>query len=301
MRGAPRPGSEERVALPVGERDWTGAVHAYRAHRREEQDYVQSAIAELRDALWGVVETVHRTATIEHAADTETSAQLARARVAIGRLDPGQVKQEVLEAVSRIEQVARERQQRTREHYTALSRSLDAVGRQLEEAKRESTTDALTGLGNRKLFDLVTARARSLATLNGQAVSLIMIDADGLKAINDTFGHPVGDAAIVGIGKALARTFLRQGDVLCRIGGDEFAVILANTDGETAQRLATRFVGALAEWRHPDEDVVAELSASCGVAVLGAHEPIEEWIRRADAALYQAKGDATRRTVLDAS
>lgn len=301
-RGTARPGHDDGAAsVGVAARDWAGIVRAFRAHRRTEHDYVVTTIAELRDALWGVVETVHRTATLEQSGDAETGTQLERARGAIARLAPGQVKDEVMDAVARITESARARQQATRQQYMALARSLDALGAQLEEARRESTTDALTGLGNRKLFDTVLPRVHHLAALGGHACTLVMLDADGLKAVNDTLGHPVGDAALVAIGKCLARTFLRQGDTLCRIGGDEFAVILQNTDGPTAERLAQRFVGALEEWPHEDARVTPLFGASCGIAQLAPGDDPDAWVRRADEALYAAKRDALRRVRLAAS
>jgi diguanylate cyclase (GGDEF)-like protein len=298
MVGAPRPGGDDAPAAPIAERDWAGAVQAFRAHRRHEHEYVLSTIGELRDALWATVETVHRTATLEHTADEETATQLARAREAITRVgaEP-QLTHEVLDAVARIAAIARARQEATREQYGALARTLDVVGQQLEEARRESTTDALTGLGNRKLFDLVLGRARQLATLGRTTVALVLIDADGLKGINDGFGHQAGDAALVGLARALVRTFMRQGDALCRIGGDEFAVILPNTDMETAVRLTRRFGATLGEWSHPDARITGALEASCGVAVLLEAETVETWVARADAALYAAKRDPLQRVV----
>lgn len=296
MRGTPRPGRDDpEGALPVAARDWGGVVRAYRAHRRMEHDYVTHTIAELRDALWGVVETVHRTATLEQAGDTETGAHLERARGAIARLPASQVKDEVLEAVTRIAEVARARQEATRAQYAALARTLDSLGEQLEEAKRDSTTDALTGLGNRKLFDTVLPRARHLAALGGQPCTLLLIDADGLKTVNDSLGHQAGDAALVAIAKCLARTFLRQGDILCRIGGDEFAVVLPGTDAQTAERLAQRFITALEAWPHAEPRIAPLFGASCGVAPLDPDDDVDAWVRRADGALYTAKRDPLRR------
>lgn len=295
-RGTARPGHDDgTTSVGVAARDWAGIVRAFRTHRRTEHDYVVTTIAELRDALWGVVETVHRTATLEQAGDAETGTQLERARGAIARLAPGQVKDEVLDAVARITEAARARQHATRQQYVALARSLDTLGAQLEEARRESTTDALTELGNRKLFDTVLPRVHQLATLGGHACTLVMLDADGLKTVNDTLGHPAGDAALVAIAKCLARTFLRQGDALCRIGGDEFAVILQHTDAATADRLAQRFVTALESWPHEDARLTPIFGASCGVAQLTPGDDVDTWVRRADAALYAAKRDALRR------
>jgi diguanylate cyclase (GGDEF)-like protein len=116
-----------------------------------------------------------------------------------------------------------------------------------------------------------------------------MIDMDKLKLVNDMYGHQSGDAAIQNLGKALSRTFLRQSDVLCRIGGDEFAAVLHNTDWKMAQTLARRLQEQLSAMPAPHPAMEFSMGASVGVAQLEIHEDVDEWVARADRALYKAK------------
>ena len=213
-------------------------------------------------------------------------------RLAMGGANLSTIRTEVLTAVSEIDRALRERREEQQRQYSALAGSLDSLGRQLEEARKESETDPLTGVGNRKHFDTMAARAVQLYSLGRAPVTLLMLDMNKLKMINDSYGHPVGDAAIRSIGKALWSVFLRQSDVLCRYGGDEFAVILHGCDRTVAQKLAKRLVEAVRALPLPSPTMEFALGVSVGVAQLESGEDVTQWVDRADKAMYQAKRQA---------
>lgn len=179
-----------------------------------------------------------------------------------------------------------------------MASRLDKLGRQLEDARRESSSDALTGLGNRKLFDLMAPRAIQMFSLARQPVSLLMVDLDKLKLVNDMYGHQAGDQAIITLSKVMSRVFMRQSDVLCRIGGDEFAVILPNTDAKVAEALAHRLQDHLSRMPSPHPAMEFSMSASIGVAELELYEELDDWLKRADQALYSAKKSGHERVAL---
>lgn len=285
-------------AVGVRERDWDGVVRAVTSQRRDEHRYVEASINELRDALWACVETVHKAVHIDNSADTTAAVQVERARIALKRMQTGSIKQEVLGAVAAIEGVLQSRREQQQEQYVSLATKLDRLGRQLEEARRESTMDALTGIGNRKLFDMMAPRAVQMFSLGRQPVVLLMIDLDKLKLVNDMYGHQAGDAAIATLGRALAKVFLRQSDVLCRYGGDEFAAILHNTDWKMAQTLARRLQEQIAVMPSPHPAMEFQIGASVGVAQLDPYEDTDEWIARADKALYKAKQNGRDRVAV---
>ena len=282
-------------AVGVSDRDWAGLVRAVSEQRREEHRYVEAAIGELRDALWACVETVHNAVRVENVTDSVAESQMERARHAITRLQTGSIKQEVLGAVSAIESALQTRREHHRDQYTTLATKLDKLGRQLEEARKESTTDPLTGVGNRKLFDVMAPRAIQLSSLGHAPVALLMIDLDKLKMVNDIYGHLAGDAFISGVAKCLSKVFMRQSDVVCRYGGDEFAVILNNTDVKVAQSLAQRLMDQVGEMPPPHGAMEFQVAASVGIAMLADNEELEQWLERADRALYKAKQNGQTR------
>lgn len=285
----------ERAAVGISERDWDGMVRVVTEQRREEHQYVAASFNELREAIWACVETVHSVLQVDHGTTVTTDTELTRAKNALQRLQGGSLKQEVLGAILAIETALEARREQQQKQFAELASRIDRLDRQLEEARRESTTDALTGLGNRKLFDVMLKRAVQMHSLDRQPVVLLVMDLDKLKLVNDMYGHQAGDQAIKTLASALGRVFLRQSDVLCRFGGDEFGVILHNTDWKMAATLGKRLQEQISAMPSPHPAMEFSLGVSVGVAQFESHESEIEWMARADQALYKAKQNGRER------
>lgn len=184
---------------------------------------------------------------------------------------------------------------RDRLEAATLRREMDArVTQQTRQAvahiSRQSNTDELSGLYNRRGFDLALADAFVAARRAGQPLSLVAIDLDNFKQLNDQLGHAKGDDAIRAAGEVLAAS-LRVGDAAGRAGGDEFLILLANTDSQSACHIAERFVRMYAS--HPSGKGLAcpWPTMSVGVACTREHRASnpDHLKQLADEALYQAK------------
>ena len=169
------------------------------------------------------------------------------------------------------------------------------LSRQNRELVRISNTDSLSGIANRRMFDFELARAWRRARRTAQAASLLLVDLDHFKTINDTLGHAAGDTAITTFANLLDGFARRPDDLAARIGGEEFGLILAGADVTGAQTVAQRVLDALGEVRIP-HPVSGLLTASIGIATLADAEAPETWYRRTDGALYAAKA-AGRATI----
>jgi diguanylate cyclase (GGDEF)-like protein len=170
---------------------------------------------------------------------------------------------------------------------------------ELAEANRRlALHDGLTDLLNRRAFDESLERAASQASRGGQPLSLLMIDLDHFKRLNDTYGHTAGDIALQAAAEEI-RGQVRGGDLAARYGGEEFAIILPDTDGPAAFRMAERLRKALADRLIKVGDEQLKITASCGVSGtdLGYATP-EELIHSADEALYASKETGRNRTSL---
>ncbi len=164
--------------------------------------------------------------------------------------------------------------------------------RLLDMLSRRAHIDGLTGLWNRRHFDARLAEHLAAAKRTGQPLSLALCDLDRFKAINDTFGHPAGDAVLQRFAAIVSDT-LRESDIACRFGGEEFIVILPGADAEQAAAVMERVRLALAaeRWpRHPERAV----TASFGVVLVGDRSAADA-ISAADAALYRAKSGGRNR------
>lgn len=153
-----------------------------------------------------------------------------------------------------------------------------------------ASTDALTGLFSLRHFRDALEQELKLGSRLGYAVSLALIDVDYFKRVNDTLGHPAGDAVLASLGAALRAT-TRRSDICARIGGEEFAVVIPRCGEEFAKSVAEKIRNRVAD--HPtrfnDKDIMVTVSLGLATQELGQELNREEIIRRADAALYVSK------------
>lgn len=166
-----------------------------------------------------------------------------------------------------------------------------------EHLEREARTDALTGLPHRRALDRALAAACLAAAGDGRPVGLAMIDLDDFKAVNDSRGHAVGDAVLVGFAER-AGGVLRSGEQLFRYGGEEFVLVLPGADGAAVAAVAERVRAAVAERRFAEG-----LRLTCSVGAAAASGPELEpsrLLERADRALLDAKATGKNRVVLAA-
>ena len=161
-----------------------------------------------------------------------------------------------------------------------------ATRRVLETAQRQATTDGLTGLHNRHFLAEQLRLMHSLAVRHGQPYSVVAIDVDGLKNVNDTFGHEHGDLALRGLANTMRKT-LRASDVAVRTGGDEFLVLMAQSGLEESRTAAERVREAVELQGRADPKIA--ISVSIGVAAWRSGRSAEQVLEAADAMLYAAK------------
>lgn len=168
-----------------------------------------------------------------------------------------------------------------------LTAALANIG-MFEQAQQQARTDALTGLGNYRAFAEHLKKEVVRSRRYGSPLSLMMLDVDGLKQVNDRHGHPAGDRLLNVMGKRIV-TAVRETDVALRCGGDEFAVILPNTALDSARQVAQRVLTTIRsepiQWR--DHGLPASISV--GVGQYEGQLTNEEFIRSIDTALYSAK------------
>jgi diguanylate cyclase (GGDEF)-like protein len=157
-----------------------------------------------------------------------------------------------------------------------------------------AVTDALTGLANRRRFDQYLASEWRRSMRDHQPLSMLMLDVDKFKAYNDTYGHQRGDSCLKQIAEACMDVVSRPGDLVARFGGEEFVVILPNTESEGAMAVAGEICEALRSRRLPhsgNAPGIVTISAGCATLVpkFGKHAP--DLIEMADQALYSAKNN----------
>ena len=207
---------------------------------------------------------------------------------------------------SMVTAVVRWRMLRTNKRERELVRLVDERTQDLREANEElqrlSFTDPLTGLANRRVFNQTLDRECSRIRRTGSPVSLLMLDVDHFKALNDSQGHQKGDEYLVTVAAELMRVAKRQPDLAARCGGEEFAIILTGTSGEDAEQLGEEVRQAIQALQLPHwaSSVAPFLTVSIGIAtgVTGGWMTPEALVAAADRALYAAKRSGRNRAVV---
>ena len=172
-----------------------------------------------------------------------------------------------------------------------LQKTINKLKVQEKELKLLASTDPLTKLYNRRYFTEASEHILDLAKRNGKDLSIIMLDIDEFKKINDTYGHKIGDDTLVSFAETL-KEHTRKSDVICRFGGEEFIILLPETDVNGATRIAQKIREVIEELIVKiDEKIELKFTVSIGLSQVNVEkeETIEAAINRADEALYSAK------------
>ena len=295
--GAAHPEGAHGDAQERSGRDFRGLGRLMGVRRRAEVEVVRR----LRELVGHTAERIARLCSEVEDGDRRLAASLGQLQAAAADGDVSALRAHVDATVELAETIFDERRARHAAELEAVGQHLCELRGELEQARHEASTDPLTQVFNRASLDRHLDAVVQLAGFTDEPASLLMVDVDHFKRINDEHGHVVGDHALRGVADNIVRVASRRTDFVSRYGGEEFAVILADTPHRGAARVAERLVAIMNRGpiAIPDGPSLA-VTVSVGVATLQPGERPEEWIRRVDQALYAAKNGGRDRYVLAA-
>jgi diguanylate cyclase len=187
----------------------------------------------------------------------------------------------------------------SREELARTKAQLTEVATELERSESQARTDPLTGLFNRRGMDELIVREIARARRTKTPFSVALLDLDHFKKVNDEHGHDIGDKALLHL-TAVAKSGIREVDVVCRYGGEEFVVVLPGAGADGAQFVIDRMRGMLEKTPLAAGSLKLQLRFSAGVAELGPSDTGATMLKRADQALYDAKRAGRNRVVVAA-
>ncbi|MEM6532847.1 MAG: GGDEF domain-containing protein [Myxococcota bacterium] len=279
-----------------------GEGRAYSALRRElihlrseEMQLARETDAQMRDMVIEFATQLRDSISSEQDSDVRISKHMRSLSVAAIAADVHTLKDQVASCAAAISEIL---EYRERQHQATLEQMGERIALMrdaLAEARERMSEDSLTGLFNRSAFDEAVSRLRSIAFATGQPLSLLMIDIDHFKKVNDTHGHQAGDAVLREFSKTMIRAFPRRNDFLARYGGEEFVVMLPDTDSASCMRVAERFLETVRNRPIQHDSKTLSVTCSIGISTLSPGDTVSTFIKRADDALYQAKHDGRDR------
>lgn len=281
---------EEDPKQRGGRREWEGIRRFVREYCRASAKRASEVTADLRQVIWVFIRNLSQALAQDQDVDGRLRVQMERLEQMVQGSQTADLKREVLDAVTMLRGILLERSERHARQIQVLGAQVRSLGHELESARRESETDPLTRISNRKAFDEYLARTVEIYQAFGDPMSLLIVDIDHFKEVNDASGHITGDEVLQQVADAVVKVFLRKNDFVARIGGDEFAVILRETKLDDARALAERVVGRVrSQLITCSSGEKRTATVSIGLAEIAAGEDGKGWFDRADHCLYAAK------------
>lgn len=289
LMGAPIRDEEAEREEESFKRDWGELAKFVNQHRLQEKKYVNRNLQDVRNVLWEFTNTMGRAIVEDQESDQQMIDYLVQLRSATEGGSFSEVKQALLSVVQGMNAVIDERKNRQQQRIERIGEKLRAVEQELGSARKQMALDPLTQLYNRGALDLQLERTASLSFFSETPACVFMVDIDHFKQINDTHGHPAGDAVIQQLANRLVSAFPRKTDFVARYGGDEFCVLLPGANLELCQRLGVRLLEDVSRKVFCYQEISIPVTVSVGLAELRPRDTVPTWLGRVDRALYRAK------------
>lgn len=292
--GVPSVGIE---ASRDGSREWAHVRRFFADRRKAEREFVTERLHNYRGVVEDLVSGLRTIAERDNATAESVKDNLNKIEDAVSTGVLPEIKKELSRAVKQVTETFEHQKAAYEQQLKELNDRMSNLRQDLVAAREEMKRDALTDAYNRGAFDSAITQSLNMHFILNQPITLVMIDVDRFKDINDTYGHAAGDEVLRGIGESLARSFIRKSDLIARFGGDEFAVILNDTNAENSMNLLNRFMQSVAEIKVPYSPEDFRVTCSIGYTEIHTDDTVETLVRRADTALYQAKKSGRNRAV----
>lgn len=279
-----------------GERQWARVRRFYTERRQQEAEFVEERIRNYRLLVEDLAVGLRSVATREALTETAVRSSLGDVERAAEGGSVADIRAALAAAMTTIVQAFNEQRRQFEAQLSQANARMMTLRRDLAVAREDLKRDPLTDAYNRGAFDTGLQQAVALNFILRQPTTIVMLDLDNFKAINDEFGHAAGDDILRSVADCLARTFVRRSDLVARYGGEEFALILADVDVKTAEPLVERFLARIRETvKIPYAGADRVVTCSAGLTELLPSDTVETVLLRADRALYRAKREGRDR------
>jgi diguanylate cyclase len=264
-------------------------------YRVDEYTYIRKTFEDFKGILWDFVDQLSEDIVAERKDDNDVKVSLEELKEAVESDSIHELKAKAREFIDFYLESSTRREVSRERRMHGIKKNLDFMKKQLNDANQNMRLDHLTQAFNRKSFDERAKQQQQLFTLSGNQVSMIIMDIDFFKKINDTYGHDIGDFCLKECVRMLKECFHRDNDFVARIGGEEFAIILPDYAVPHAVKKADEFMAKVRKEVFITEQHRVQFTVSMGIAQLLRGESVDQWMKRADSALYLSKNSGRDR------
>ena len=278
-----------------GARAWPAVRRFFVDRRKREREFVSNRLGDYRGIVNELVSGLRELGSSDQCTEDTIRAGLGAIEAAVDTGTLPAIQLALSKAIEDVSEALAKQKQDYEQRIAELNARMSSLREDLVSTREELKRDPLTEVYNRGAFDQAIQHSVNMKFIADQGGTLVLIDIDHFKQINDEFGHASGDAVLKSIATCLERSFIRRSDLVSRFGGDEFAVILNDTNSESSAPIIERFRNCLESvaiaYAPPDRRV----TCSIGYTAIGTDDDVESLLNRADKALYQAKRQGRNR------
>jgi len=261
----------------------------FSSYRIDECSYVQNSFDDFKRIVWDLADQFSDEFQTDSQKDSVLNQHLAGLKEAVESNSLESMRLKSREFINLYVEHQQQKTERRQKRIINVKKNLDTVKKQLLEANSSLNVDHLTSAHNRKCFDEQIKRYVQLNNLNPTDVTLVILDIDFFKKINDSYGHDIGDFILKECVRIMKSIFFRDGEIVARIGGEEFAIILPQYSADDAVDRAEELQRRIRSEAFVQGNLKIKFTVSMGIAQLHNNESASDWVKRADTALYQSK------------
>jgi diguanylate cyclase (GGDEF)-like protein len=270
----------------------------FSSYRLAEFSYTQKTLEDFKAIIWDFADQLAEDFKLEKKEDQVLQKSLDQLRDAVDANSLHELKTKSREFINQYVDVQSRKNSHKSKRMETVQKNLRSIKKQLLQANQNMRTDHLSGAYNRKSFDEQIKKYLSFSNVNHSNVSLVVLDIDHFKKVNDTYGHQVGDFVIKECVRLLKEIFHRENDFVARIGGEEFAIILPDFQCDQAKIKCQEALDHIRKDVLIHEKDEIRFTVSMGVAQLHEGEGAESWVQRADGALYESKNTGRNKVTI---
>ncbi len=261
----------------------------FSSYRIDEYSYIQNTFDDFKRIVWDFADQLGEDLQFENNKEKQLGNNLKDLKEAVEANSLESLRQKSREFINSYVEYQSQKNELRNRRIQNTKKNLDVVKKQLLEANSSLNTDHLTSASNRKSFDEYIKKTVQMNKIGKSQVSIIMLDIDFFKKINDSYGHDIGDFVLKECVKTLKSVFHKEDEMVARIGGEEFVVVLPNHSIEHAVIRAEETQKLIRNEAYIQGNIDIRFTVSMGIAQLLEDETASDWLKRADLALYQSK------------